>query len=39
MTVEQIHRLIVLDGKRLIGIMSASDIAAAVGRGELVERC
>jgi CBS domain-containing protein len=39
MTVEQIHRLIVLDGKRLIGILSASDIAAAVGRGELVERC
>ena len=38
MTVEQIHRVIVLDGKRLVGILSASDIAAAVGRGELVER-
>ncbi len=37
MTVEQIHRVIVLDGNRLVGILSASDIAAAVGRGELVE--
>ena len=38
MTAEQIHRVIVLDGERLVGILSASDIAAAVGRGELVER-
>ena len=37
MTVEQIHRVIVLDGTRLIGILSASDIVAAVGRGEFVE--
>jgi CBS domain-containing protein len=37
MTVEQIHRVIVLDGKRLVGILSASDIVAAVGRGEFVE--
>jgi CBS domain-containing protein len=37
MTVEHIHRVIVLDGKRLVGILSASDIAAAVGRGELVD--
>jgi CBS domain-containing protein len=37
MTVEQIHRVIVLDGTRLIGILSASDIVAAVGRGDFVE--
>jgi CBS domain-containing protein len=38
MTAEQIHRVIVLDGNRLVGILSTSDIAAAVGRGELMER-
>jgi signal-transduction protein with cAMP-binding, CBS, and nucleotidyltransferase domain len=37
MTGEQIHRVIVLKGTRLIGILSASDIVAAVGRGEFVE--
>jgi CBS domain-containing protein len=38
MTAEQIHRVIVLDGNRLIGILSAFDIVAAVGRGDLVEK-
>jgi len=37
MTGEQIHRVIVLEGTRLVGILSASDIVAAVGRGEFVE--
>jgi CBS domain-containing protein len=37
MTVEEIHRVIVLDGERLVGILSVSDIAAAVGRGDLVD--
>jgi len=37
MTAEGIHRVIVLDGTRLVGVLSASDIVAAVGRGELIE--
>jgi CBS domain-containing protein len=35
MRTERIHRVIVLDGTRLIGVLSAWDIAAAVGSGEL----
>jgi CBS domain-containing protein len=38
MSAEQIHRVIVLDGNRLVGLLSGSDIVAAVGRGELVEK-
>jgi CBS domain-containing protein len=37
MTDEHIHRVIVLDGARLVGVLSAWDIAAAVARGDLVE--
>ena len=37
MAIERIHRVIVLEGTRLIGILSAWDIAAAVARGELVD--
>jgi CBS domain-containing protein len=37
MTVEKIHRVVVLDGARIVGVLSASDVVAAVGRGELVE--
>ncbi len=37
MTAEGIHRVVVLDGSRLVGVLSASAIVAAVGRGELIE--
>ena len=36
METEGIHRVIVLEGMRLVGILSASDIVGAVARGELV---
>jgi CBS domain-containing protein len=37
MATEGIHRVIVLDGTCLVGVLSASAIVAAVARGELVE--
>ncbi len=37
MRAEGIHRVIVLDGQDLVGVLSASDLVAAVARGELVE--
>ena len=36
MNAEGIHRLIVLEGSELVGILSASDVVGAVARGELV---
>jgi len=36
MAIEGIHRLIVLDGTRLVGILSASDLVQAVAKGLLV---
>lgn len=36
MDAEGIHRLIVLEGSTLAGMLSASDIVAAVARGELI---
>ena len=36
MEAEGIHRLIVLERSRLVGMLSASDIVAAVARGELI---
>ena len=36
MDAEGIHRVIVLEGHDLVGILSASDIVRAVARGELV---
>jgi CBS domain-containing protein len=38
MSAEGIHRLIVLDGERIVGLLSASDLVAAIGDGRLVER-
>jgi CBS domain-containing protein len=38
MSAEGIHRVIVLDGQEIAGLLSASDIVAAVGRGTLVAR-
>jgi CBS domain-containing protein len=38
MQAEGIHRVIVLGEGRLVGVLSASAIVAAVARGELVER-
>jgi CBS domain-containing protein len=37
MRAEGIHRVIVLDGQELVGVLSASDLVGAVARGELVE--
>ena len=36
MDAEGIHRVIVLEGHDLVGILSASDVVGAVARGELV---
>ena len=36
MAAEGIHRVLVMDGKRLVGIVSASDIVKAVAQGRLV---
>lgn len=38
MSAEGIHRVFVMDGTRLAGVLSASTIVDAVARGELVER-
>lgn len=38
MQAEGIHRVVVLDGTRLAGVLSGSAIVAAVARGDLVER-
>lgn len=37
MSAEGIHRVIVLEGRAMVGLLSASDIVAAVARGDLVE--
>ena len=36
MEAEGIHRVLVLEGARLVGILSASDIVGAVARGDLI---
>jgi CBS domain-containing protein len=35
MSDSDVHRLLVIDGRRLVGIVSASDIVRAVARGEI----
>jgi CBS domain-containing protein len=38
MSAEGIHRLIVLDGQRIVGLLSASDLVAAIASGKLAEQ-
>ena len=38
MRAENIHRVIVVDGGRLVGVLSASDIVGAVADGRLGSR-
>lgn len=38
MSAEGIHRLIVLDGQSIVGLLSASDFVAAIASGKLAEQ-